>query len=103
MTAARGSDVAELVAAADAELVAELAATAAQVDTEVTALTATLTRFAALEIRLQHTAERVEERTGRQIDDEEWSRLADRLGVSSIRPLLERLAQAHPDVLATGG
>ncbi len=99
--ARRSTDIASLVAAADAGLVAELTQAAAQVDTEVAALTATLERFAALEARLQHTAERVEERTGQQIDDEEWSRLADSLGVSSVRPLLERLAHAHPDALAT--
>ncbi len=97
--ARRSVDIASLVASADADLVAELAEAAAQVGTEVAALTATLGRFAALEARLQHTAERIEERTGHRIDDEEWSRLADGLGVSSVRPLLERLAQAHPDAL----
>jgi hypothetical protein len=95
----RSTDIASLVAAADAGLVAELAKAAAQVGTEVAALTATLERFAALEARLQHTADHIEERTGHQIDDEEWSRLVDRLGVSSVRPLLERLAHAHPDAL----
>jgi hypothetical protein len=94
---ARRIDVADLVAAADGALVAELSAAAAQVDTEVTALTATLKRFALLEGRLQHTTERIEEQTGLRITDREWSALADRLGVSSVRPLLDRLAQAHPD------
>jgi hypothetical protein len=95
------ADVVDLVAAADAGLVAELTQTAAQVDTEVTALTTTLERFTVLEARLQRTAERVEKRIGHQISDEEWSRLADRLGVSTVRPLLERLAQTHPDALPT--
>lgn len=98
--ARRSTDIASLVAAADAGLVAELAQAAAQVDTEVAALIATLERFAALEARLQRTAERIEERTGRQIDDEEWYRLVDSLGVSSVRPLLERLSEAHPDALS---
>jgi hypothetical protein len=99
--ARRSTDIASLFAAADAGLVAELAEAAAQVDSEVAALIATLERFAALEARLQHTAEGIEQRTGQQIDDEEWSRLADGLGVSSVRPLLERLAHAHPDALPT--
>jgi hypothetical protein len=97
------TDVADLVAAADAHLVADLTTTAAQVDTEVTALTATLERFGALEARLQHIVERIEKRTGHHISDQEWSRLADKLGVSLVRPLLERLAQAHPDALSTNG
>jgi hypothetical protein len=92
--------IAKLVASADAELVAELPTTTALIEVEVAALIMNLRRFAALEARLERVVKRVEEQLGHQVDEAEWFALVEGLGVSLVRPLLERLAQAHPDELS---
>ncbi len=96
-----GIRIAKLVASADAELVAELPTTTALIEVEAAALIMSLRRFAALEARLERVAKRVEDQIGHQVDEDEWFALVEQMGVSLVRPLLERLAQAHPDELSS--
>jgi len=60
-------------------------------------LEAELKRFRPLEGYLADAVKHTERRSGQPVGDELYNRLADRLGVSEVRIVLQRLADAHPD------
>lgn len=87
------------IAVIDAELGDELRRTIRRIVVLVRLLEPVLRRFAELELRLERTIAQVEEVTGQEVSDELRDRVAGRLGILRVRPALERLGRAHPDVL----
>jgi hypothetical protein len=82
---------------ADLSLSQELAATVEQVEAYVAGLEAALGRFAGLEARLERAADRAARLTDHDPSDEELAWIWELFGTAAVRPLLERLDQAHPD------
>lgn len=81
----------------DLALSQELATTVDQVEAHVAGLEATLGRFAGLEARLERATDRAARLAGHDPSDEELAWIWELFGSSAVRPLLERLDQAHPD------
>lgn len=54
--------------------------------------------FCLLEARLRRAITRVEATTDQSVSDEEFADLAEWLGVLRVRPALEGLTTAHPDL-----
>jgi hypothetical protein len=78
---------------ADLALSQELAAAVEQVELYVAELEGALGRFAGLEVRLEHAADL----TDHDPSDEELAWIWELFGTATVRPVLERLDQAHPD------
>ncbi len=57
-----------------------------------------LDRFCLLEARLQRAISRVEAITDQSVTDELFADFAERLGIMRVRPALEQLTMAHPDL-----
>ena len=57
-----------------------------------------LDAFCALEARLRRAVARVEAATDQSVDDELFADLAEWLGIMRVRPALQQLAMAHPDL-----
>ncbi len=56
-----------------------------------------LKHFRELEPYLAGAVKHVEKRSGTEVSDDLFNRLADRLGVSEVRIALQRVADVHPD------
>jgi hypothetical protein len=54
--------------------------------------------FCSLEARLRRAICRVEAVTDQSVSDEEFADLAEWLGIMRVRPALEQLTTAHPDL-----
>jgi hypothetical protein len=54
--------------------------------------------FCLLEARLRRAVTRVEATTDQSVSDEEFADLAEWLGILRVRPALEGLTTAHPDL-----
>jgi hypothetical protein len=57
-----------------------------------------LDAFCLLEARLRRAVCRVEVATDHSVSDEEFADLAEQLGIHRVRPALEQLTSAHPDL-----
>lgn len=57
-----------------------------------------LDHFCLLEARLRRAICRVEATTDRSVSDEEFADVAEWLGILRVRPALEQLTVAHPDL-----
>jgi len=57
-----------------------------------------LDRFCLLEARLRRAISRVEATTDHSVTDEQFADLADWLGILRVRPALQQLTMAHPDL-----
>lgn len=57
-----------------------------------------LSRFRNVENRIDGAVGQLEATTGVGLDDGQLTRLARRLGVLNVRPALQRIERAHPDV-----
>lgn len=96
----RSEDVAwlaEQVAAEQPDLPHALQHASDQVCRYAGLLEAALQHFRPLEGYLAGAVRLVERRTGRQIDDALFNRLAERFQVSDVRIALQRVEDAHPD------
>jgi hypothetical protein len=60
-------------------------------------LEAALGNYRPLEGYLEDAVKHVELRTGRKVDEELFSCLLDRFGITDARLALERLLEVHPD------
>jgi DNA-binding transcriptional LysR family regulator len=87
------------IAVIDAELGDELRRATRRIITLVRLLEPVLRHFAQLELRLERIIAQIEDASGQEVSDELRDRVAGRLGILRVRPALERLGRAHPDVL----
>jgi hypothetical protein len=81
----------------DLALSQELAATVEEVQAHVAGLEATLGRFGGLEARLERATDRAARLAGQRPTDAELAWVWDLFGTTAVRPLLQRLEEAHPD------
>jgi hypothetical protein len=81
----------------DLALSQELAATVEQVEAHVAGLEAALSRFGGLEARLERATDRAARLAGHRPTDAELAWVWDLYGTSAVRPMLDRLDDAHPD------
>jgi len=86
----------------DPALAGELQWVSRSVVAMVEMLVGMLERFRALEGRLDHARELVEDDSVTPVDDELFNRLAEQLQVWPVREALQRLQDAHPDAPDAG-
>jgi hypothetical protein len=91
--------LAEQITADQPSLLRVVHATSTRVCGYADLLEAELKHFHPLEGYLVDAVRHVERRTGRAVSDELHNRLCDRVGVSEVRIALERVEQAHPDMV----
>jgi hypothetical protein len=94
----RTARLAAQVALIDPELGNELRQVTGRIARLARTLEGELHRLRPLETRLEQVVREVEDSSGgEEVDEELFERLAERFGLLRVRPVLQRLEQAHPD------
>ena len=90
--------LAEQVASFDHDLSHDAERTTRRIARVAARLEGDLDDFCLLEARLSRAVCRVEAATDHSVSDEEFADLAEWLGILRVRPALEQLSNAHPDL-----
>lgn len=98
MTAPPITRLAERVAAFDHRLAHDSARITRRIMSHAARLEHDLDDFCLLEARLRRAITRVEATTDHSVSDEEFADFAEWLGILRVRPALEQLTLAHPDL-----